>query len=85
MTAFRVKWSKRARTFLAAVWLATTNRNAVTRASAAIEKALAADPRFHGHEISEGLWKIERVPLTAFHEVDDANNVVKVTKLAFNP
>jgi hypothetical protein len=85
MSAYVVKWVRHARTLLATAWLAAGDRNAVTRAQNAIDKALAAKPKSVGRELSDGLWRIERPPLVAFFEIDDTNNTVTVTDLAYIP
>jgi hypothetical protein len=85
MTPYYVKWVRHARTLLAATWLTAGNRNAITRAQDSIDKALAKDPKFGGRELSEGLWKIERLPLVAFYEIDEANKTVTVTDMAYIP
>ena len=85
MSTYRVDWIPYARALLASAWLRASNRNAVTRAQNAIDKALAVDPKGHGKELSEGLWKIERLPLVAFYEIDDTTRTVTVTDLAHIP
>jgi mRNA-degrading endonuclease RelE of RelBE toxin-antitoxin system len=84
MMSFRVRWSAEARQKLAAIWLAASDRNAVTRACDAIDKALARDP-IGGEELSEELWKIGRAPLVAYYEIDKANKIVNVTGVSFLP
>jgi len=85
MNSYHVTWVHYARSLLAAAWLSASDRNAVTRAQAAIDKALATDPKMFGRELSEGLWKIDIAPLGAFYEIDDANTTVTVTDMAFVP
>ena len=85
MNTYRVDWIPHARTLLAAAWLIASNRNAVTRAQDAVDKALASDPRGLGKELSEGLWRIARYPLVAYYEIDDTTNTATVTDLAFIP
>jgi hypothetical protein len=85
MSTYRVDWIPYARALLASAWLGASNRNAVTRAQNAIDKALAVDPKGQGRELSEGLWKIERLPLAAYYEIDESSGTVTVTDLAFIP
>ena len=85
MNAYHVQWIPYSRAKLAAAWLSANNRNAITRAQHVIDQALAKDPKAAGRELSEGLWRIERLPLVAFYEIDDANKTVTVTDIAYFP
>jgi hypothetical protein len=70
---------------LARYWITAKDRNAVTESQNRIEKLLAREPRRSGHEVSEGLWKIEIPPLIAYYEIDDLKNEVTLTGFAFIP
>ena len=85
MTSYRVHWSAQTKRQLAGIWIAASDRNAVTRASHEIDKALARDPAGSGQKLAEGLWKIETTPLVVYYELDDANKLVQVIGCAYLP
>ncbi|HEY8504407.1 MAG TPA: hypothetical protein VIL46_07470 [Gemmataceae bacterium] len=60
---FSVHWPAAVLADLAAIWLAARDRNAVTAAQSAIERALGADPVGNGRLLSEGLWRMDHPPL----------------------
>lgn len=79
MTPFQVFWSSEALRQLAALWTAGTNRLEITRAQHQIDQALSSGPKSAGHELSEGLWKIDEPPLLVFYEINDVHKAVRVT------
>jgi plasmid stabilization system protein ParE len=56
--SFTVIWKPEARNRLATIWTNATDRNAVTRAAAAIDKALKSHPEKLGESRSKGrrIW-----------------------------
>lgn len=83
---FAVDWSTNATSALAAFWLAAPDRQAVTTAQARIDHLLAADPIANGHHVSEGLYRIDVLPLRALFEIDQSNRLVRVVSLSmFRP
>jgi mRNA-degrading endonuclease RelE of RelBE toxin-antitoxin system len=77
--AYRVVWDRKARRDLAAIWVAATDKNAVTQTQATADRWLATDPYSYGQTVAEGLWAITVLPLRICFEVDDARSLVKVT------
>jgi hypothetical protein len=75
---FTVDWSDAALDDLAVFWMAASDPRAVTAAQAEIDRRLASDPTRHGTPQSEGLWRIDVVPLRAFYSVDPAARRVEV-------
>jgi hypothetical protein len=75
---FYVHWDDDANDGLAAAWTSTSDRMAVTTASAKIDRLLAADPLGHGTHVAEGLYALEVDPLRVYYEVDEPNHVVGV-------
>ncbi len=78
---FKVKWTKRALSDLASVWMAAADRSAVTSAQITVDRILAADPKGYGTHLSEGLWRVEVLPILVHFEIDDAAGKVRVTQL----
>ena len=81
MSNFTVDWPHPVRVQLAAVWLNSPNRNAVTKAEAAIHHALQVDPIGRSQHLSEGLYKLHIALLTVFHSVDEIARKVEVQKV----
>lgn len=59
--------------------MGVTSPDATLRALELIRRALEANPRESGHELSEGLHYIDREPLRAFFEISDDKMTVEVT------
>jgi hypothetical protein len=78
MTSYGLEYTDDADNQLADLWLASTDRNGVTRAQRQIDLLLSSDPQ-SGQYLSEGLWKAVVSPLAAFYEFDDASRQVTVT------
>ena len=58
-----VDWTDDALSMLAAVWVWSPDRKAVTAAQAEIDRLLADDPTGHSQPVSEGLFAIDVEPL----------------------
>lgn len=82
MSRFTVEPTPRAEGQLATAWLAATDRNALTRAAAEIDRLLAADPVNNGTELSEGLYRIIQAQLVAYYEIDVGKSRVTIVKFA---
>ena len=83
--SFTVNWSDDASDTLATIWMRSADRNAVTKAQAAIDRLLAANPLVNGTPLAEDLWAIEVHPLRAVFEVDVGNPSEKVVSLGELP
>jgi hypothetical protein len=70
---YSVAWSDIALAALAAVWNASSNRNAVTRAADRIERAIAADPHGAGVPTFDTVYELALPPLAVEYEVVDAD------------
>lgn len=81
MSSYRVVWTGQARRDLAAIWLNSSDRNAVARAQAICDQGLAFDPERHGEFLAEGLWAITVAPLRLSFEIDGARSRVLVTNV----
>jgi hypothetical protein len=81
MSRYTVEWLPGAEDELADIWIAASDRPAITAAEAAITRLLARDPINHGIQLSEGLRKLEMAPLTVFYSVDAARNAVEVSNV----
>jgi hypothetical protein len=84
--SYRVEWVKEALDALTTVWTGASDRNAVTRAAEAIDRALADDP-FGVSESREGANRVlTRPPLAAyFRVVADAVVVVYDVRISGRP
>lgn len=81
--SYRVEWVKEALDALATVWTGASDRNAVTRAAEAIDRALSDDP-FGVSESREGANRVLiRSPLAAYFRVV-ADAVVVVYDVRFS-
>ena len=70
---YSVALSQLAHQQLAAVWLASANRNAVTTGSHAIELTLAAAPHTVGTHLFDNVYEYTHPPLGVEYEVVDAD------------
>jgi hypothetical protein len=82
---YSVDWTDDARDGLATIWLQSTDRQAVTAASATIDRLLAQDPLGNSVPVSEGLYAIEVSPLAALFEIDDTTLSVTVVSVGRLP
>jgi hypothetical protein len=79
MTSFTVGATPGAEDDLAAPWLRSPNRQAVTSADNAIQRLLADDPFGNGTPLREGLDKIEYPPLVMFYSIDPVSKHVEIS------
>jgi mRNA-degrading endonuclease RelE of RelBE toxin-antitoxin system len=79
MNPFRVEWEPAAEDELARIWLGSGDPLAVTIAQAYADQLLARDPIKYGRHLSEGLYRIDVVPLVLTYTIDSANRLVEVT------
>ena len=77
---YRVEWGADARDTLAEIWLAASDRAAVTRAQHQIDQVLTTFPA-SGEPLSEGIYVVEIPPLRVYYEIDAENLLVTVTNL----
>ena len=84
MNRFTVGWRDEALQELAKVWLDSTDRNAVTAATSAVDIELSQDPLEKGDELSEGLYRIDLLPLRVYYVVstDDCRVEVLMVRTA---
>jgi plasmid stabilization system protein ParE len=70
---FTVVWTPEAEQHLATIWLAAADRNAVNRASNAIDLALAVDPNAVGFLVFDTVREYTHAPLAVEFEVINAD------------
>lgn len=75
---YAVEWTPLALRLLAALWLAATDRNAVTAAVAAIDRVLARSPTTTGGVVFDTVREYAHPPLAVEFEVIDADRRVIV-------
>lgn len=78
---YTVVWLKSVHQEVGEIWLAASNRNAVTAASAEIDRELAVDAEVKGKPLSEGLRVYDAPPLRAVYSVDPENRLVEVCRI----
>ncbi|HSG73419.1 MAG TPA: hypothetical protein VLA12_23590 [Planctomycetaceae bacterium] len=78
---YTVVWLKSVHHEVGEIWLAASNRNAVTAASAEIDRELAVDAEEKGKPLSEGLRVYDAPPLRAVYTVDPGNRLVEVCRI----
>ncbi|HUR52644.1 MAG TPA: hypothetical protein VMZ71_00805 [Gemmataceae bacterium] len=75
---YTVSWLPNAEAQLAAVWLASPDRNSVSRASHEIDDFLAATPGLVGVVVFDTVYELTHHPLGVEYEVNDADRAVSV-------
>ena len=75
---YQVEWSDLAEQLLAAIWLAAPDRNAITTATNAIDRALASSPNTVGVPGFDTVREHQHPPLGVEFEVVDADRRVFV-------
>jgi hypothetical protein len=75
---FTIDYDRDAEDNLADIWLGAADPAAVTRASAAVEHALATNP-MQGDYLSEGLWRFLAPPLAVHYSIDTPRRHVQIT------
>ena len=78
---YRVIWMPPAEDRLATAWLASPNRNAVTRAAHEIDNVLELFPTSAGKPLFDNVREYSCPPLDVEYEVDDANRCVYVLNM----
>ena len=81
MTRYTVVWLRDATDDLGSVWLSAQDRNAVTAASAEIDRELANDATVKGKPLSEGLRVFDAPPLRAVYSVTEPDRKVEVARV----
>lgn len=81
MTRFTVVWLKSVHVDVGEIWLASSDRNAITAASAEIDRELAVNAEQKGEPLSEGLRVFDSGPLRAVFSIDSANRIVEVSRI----
>jgi hypothetical protein len=81
MTRFTVTWLRSAEDRLADLWTASTNRQAITDATNAIDRELAVDAHIKGSPVSEGLRGLHIPPLHILFEVRELDRIVEVASV----
>jgi hypothetical protein len=81
VTKYTVVWLKSVHHELGEIWLAASDRNAVTAASAEIDRELASGAEEKGKALSEGLRVYDAPPLRAVYYVDSPNRLVEVCRI----
>jgi hypothetical protein len=81
VSQYTVVWLRDAIDELAEIWLAATDRNAVTQASAEIDRALLVNAATKGKPLSEGLRIFDASPLRAVFWVNESDRRVEIARV----
>jgi hypothetical protein len=81
VTRYTVVWLRDAIDELGAIWLTAYDRNAVTAASAEIDRELASEATVKGKPLSEGLRVYDAPPLRAVYSVSGPDRKVEVARV----
>jgi hypothetical protein len=82
---YRVSWKRVARDQLADLWVAATDRNAVTRAANTLDSMLARDPLNYGESRSGSRRIVVEPPVVAVFKIDPALRKVTVLSVRCLP
>jgi len=81
VSRYTVVWLRDAIDELGDIWLAATDRSAVTSASAELDRSLETDAATKGKPLSEGLRAYDQPPLRAVFSVSDSDRRVEVVRI----
>jgi hypothetical protein len=85
MNDFGLEWEPDAEEELARIWMFADDPQAVTDASAQVDRLLTSNPLAAGEALSEGLFKLIVSPLTVFYSVESAQRTVKASWVWYTP
>jgi hypothetical protein len=75
---YTVTWTKSADLELAAIWLGSSDRKAVSSTALEIDRILRIDAHLKGTELSEGLRVVNLPPLRFLFSANEADRVVEI-------
>jgi mRNA-degrading endonuclease RelE of RelBE toxin-antitoxin system len=78
---YTVVWHKKAHDELASLWLAATDRAAVSAAANAIDAQLAVDAHKKGIDVGEGLRQLTVPPLRVIYSANQNDRLVWVANV----
>jgi hypothetical protein len=82
---YTVLWRVSAEAELAHIWNSSVDRQAVTAASNAIDRALRFDPVLRGETVRGTIRVIVERPLVVTYRVDEDDRIVRVIGVAYVP
>jgi hypothetical protein len=85
MIRFTVGWRDEALHELADVWLASSERDAISTAAHYIDNLLSTNPRSAGKELSEGLCRLDVAPSRVYFVVNQDDCKVEIIKVRTVP
>jgi hypothetical protein len=85
MSHYTVLWLQQAQDELAQIWIESTDRKAITSATATLDNLLATDPAQQGEELAEGLRRLTVQPLQVWFEVRELDRTVEVSNVKLKP
>jgi hypothetical protein len=81
MNPYGLNWLQSAINDLAAIWTASPDQAAVTRAADALDAELVRNGRRNAKAVSEGLFSLTLAPLRVLFTVDETARVVEVVSV----
>jgi hypothetical protein len=85
MTPYTVEWPNDVLSDLTTIWLQAPDRRAVTNAQATIDQMLGADPLGNATHLSEGLYKLQVIPLSVTFVINVPQHRVEIYSIHFSP
>ncbi len=82
MTRFTVVWYPFPEDELLRLWLAATDRQAITDAANEIDRQLATAPDTIGNAVRDDLRELVVNPLRVLYQISEPDRLVKVTHIA---
>jgi hypothetical protein len=78
MSRFTVVWWDDALDELAQLWIDAADRAAINDAAFGIDVELSRSPDAKGREVSEGLWRIDFLPVRAYFTINEDDRLVTI-------
>jgi plasmid stabilization system protein ParE len=78
---YSIIWSQRALDQLAAIWLESSKRDAVTAATHTLEVQLEHDPHSRSLLFPSGMRELHVSPLWVLFRIDEANRLVRIVRV----
>lgn len=82
MTRYTVVWVQSVEDELVEIWLAASDRDAITSATYAVDRELRLDADSKGEELAEGLRSLNESPLRVIFTVSGDDRLVEVVRVA---
>lgn len=82
MTRFTVVWHSDVKNELAELWMAASDRRALSAAADRLDRELAVDPQRKGRPVGDQLRVLTEPPLEILFDVSEPDRLVKIVAVA---